>query len=122
MKFKKLWLSLVAVAFVVTFTSTVHAQFKLQGDPKIAMVYFAVKNDGGWTQAIDEARQRLEGQLNVKIPFTEKVPEVASQIVKPSLSSGIHFASGTRTPAVVPFHVKITSFLKFTLLRSGSFP
>ena len=80
MKFNKLWLSLVAVAFAVTFTSTVHAQFKLQGDPKIAMVYFAVKNDGGWTQAIDEARQRLEGQLNVKIPFTEKVPEVASQI------------------------------------------
>jgi basic membrane protein A len=80
MTIKTFWLSLVAVAVAVAFTASAQAQFKLEGKPKIAMVYFDVKNDGGWTQAIDEARQRLEGQLNIKIPFTEKVPEVASQI------------------------------------------
>ena len=50
------------------------------------------------------------------------MPEVASQIVKPSLSSGIHSAFGTRTPDVVPFQVKITSLLKFTFFKSGIEP
>ena len=80
MTIKTLWLSLVAVAVAAAFATSAQAQFKLEGTPKIAMVYFDVKNDGGWTQAIDEARQTLEKKLNVKIPFTEKVPEVASQI------------------------------------------
>lgn len=54
--------------------------FKLEGDPKPAWIYFNVKNDGGWTQAIDEARIRIEGELGIEIPFVEKVPEVASEI------------------------------------------
>ena len=80
MRMRTVWRTLTAIAVAVAFTGAAHAQFKLEGDPKIAMIYFDVKNDGGWTQAIDEARQRLEGQLGVEIPFTEKVPEVASQI------------------------------------------
>jgi len=51
-----------------------------------------------------------------------KIPEVASQIVKPSLFSGIQFPLGILTPAVVPFQVKITSFLKFTFFKSGRIP
>ena len=80
MKPRILWLLPAAAVMVAAAAGPAQAQFKLEGDPKIAMIYFAQKNDGGWTQAIDEARQRLEGQLKVKIPFTEKVPEVASQI------------------------------------------
>ena len=80
MRMRTIWRTLTAAAVAVAFTGAAHAQFKLEGDPKIAMIYFDVKNDGGWTQAIDEARQRLEGQLGIEIPFTEKVPEVASQI------------------------------------------
>ena len=51
-----------------------------------------------------------------------KTAEVASQIARPSLLSGIQSALGTQTPEVVPFHVKTTSLLKLTLERSGNSP
>lgn len=54
--------------------------FKLKGDPKPAYVMFTVVNDGGWTQAHDEARLRIEKALGIKIPYTEKIREVASEI------------------------------------------
>src|SRR6516165_4530555 len=44
-----------------------------------------------------------------------KAAEVASQNVSPSRLAGIQSASGTRTPEVVPFQAKTTSFLKSTL-------
>ena len=56
------------------------AAFKLKGEPKIAMIIFSQKNDGGWSQALDEARQRLEKSMNVKIPVVENVPENATAI------------------------------------------
>jgi basic membrane protein A and related proteins len=52
----------------------------IQGPPKIAMLYISPRNDGGWTQAFDEARQKLEVQLGQKIQFVENVPESASAI------------------------------------------
>ncbi|MBN9624077.1 MAG: BMP family ABC transporter substrate-binding protein, partial [Actinobacteria bacterium] len=36
------------------------AEFKLDGEPKVAMIIFGPKNDGGWSQSYDEARQRME--------------------------------------------------------------
>ena len=48
-----------------------------------------------------------------------KTAEVASQIDKPDLLSGIQFALGMQTPEVVPFHVKTTSLSKFTFDKSG---
>src|SRR5271163_2942283 len=46
--------------------------------------------------------------------------EVASQIERPSRSAAIQLPSGTRTPDVVPFQVKTTSFDQSTLPRLGS--
>ncbi len=54
--------------------------FTLKGPPKIAMLYFNAKNDGGWTQAFDEARVKIEAALGQKIQFVENVPEDASAI------------------------------------------
>ncbi|WP_295467636.1 BMP family ABC transporter substrate-binding protein [uncultured Pseudomonas sp.] len=54
--------------------------FTLKGEPKIAMLYFTAKNDGGWTQAMDEARVKIEKELGMKIQFVENVPETASAI------------------------------------------
>ena len=45
------------------------AQFKLEGEPKVAMIIFAQKNDGGWSQAFDEARQRMEKSMGVDDPL-----------------------------------------------------
>ena len=47
---------------------------------------------------------------------------VASQIVRPARPSGIQSPSGTRTPLVVPFQVKTTSWSKFTWLKSTMSP
>ena len=52
----------------------------LKGPAKIAMVYISPRNDGGWTQAFDEARVKLEKELDQKIQFVESVPENAAAI------------------------------------------
>ena len=58
-----------------------HAQgFTLKGEPKVAMLYFSTKTDGGWTQAFEEARVKLEKALGLKIQYVENVPENASAI------------------------------------------
>ncbi|MDB5406157.1 MAG: basic rane lipoprotein [Rhodospirillales bacterium] len=56
------------------------AGFTLPAPAKIAFLYFAEKNDGGWTQAFDEARPKIEKSLGQQMPYVEKVPEVAGQI------------------------------------------
>ncbi len=61
-----------------------NAEFKLKGDPKPAMIIFSQKNDGGWSQALDEARQKIEKELGLTIPVVENVPENATAI-KPAV-------------------------------------
>ncbi len=74
------------------------AGFTLSAPPKIAFLYFADKTDGGWTQAFDEARPKMEAALGQKIPFVENVPEVAGKI-KPAaetfISRGSNIVIGT---------------------------
>ncbi|MEO5321887.1 BMP family ABC transporter substrate-binding protein [Mesorhizobium sp. CC13] len=72
-------LAVGAVALVAA-TSMADAAFKLSGPAKIALVVFTKKNDGGWSQALDEARQRMEKELGVSIPVIENVPENATAI------------------------------------------
>ena len=67
-------------ALAVPLSAQAADGFNLKGAPKIAMLYFDVKNDGGWTQAHDEARIKVEKFLGQKIQFVEKVPEDASAI------------------------------------------
>jgi basic membrane lipoprotein Med (substrate-binding protein (PBP1-ABC) superfamily) len=56
------------------------AEFKLKGPIKAAWIYLNAKNDGGWQQAIDEARLKIEKDLNLSIPFVESVPDEAAKI------------------------------------------
>jgi hypothetical protein len=51
-----------------------------------------------------------------------KAAEVESAIIRPSRSSRIQSPSGTRTPEVVPFQVKMTSLDWSIAARSGSAP
>lgn len=76
---------LFAILMIAGIAVNAHAgPFKLEGKAKPVFVYLGVKNDGGWVQALDEARQRMEKDLGMKIPYVEKVPEVASKI-KPAV-------------------------------------
>jgi basic membrane protein A len=47
-------------AFFVALPALAADGFTLKDKPKIAMLYFGPKNDGGWTQAFDEARVKIE--------------------------------------------------------------
>ena len=60
-----------------------HAEFKLDGEPKVAMIIFGPKNDGGWSQSFDEARVRMEESLGITIPFVDSIPENATAIRPP---------------------------------------
>ena len=65
---------------VMALTANPAAAFSLDGPPKIAWIYLNAKNDGGWQQAIDEARVKIEKELNVSIPYVENVPDDAAKI------------------------------------------
>ena len=74
-------------------------------------------------------RNKRSIALNLKSPKVHalimdmaKTADVASQNVRPPRSAGIQAPSGTRTPDVVPFQGKTTSFSKSTEPRSGSSP
>jgi basic membrane lipoprotein Med (substrate-binding protein (PBP1-ABC) superfamily) len=70
----------------------------LTGKPVIAMLYYGPKNDGGWTQAFEEARVKIEAALGQKIMFVENISEDAS-VIKPAaerfISRGANIVIGT---------------------------
>ena len=73
--------------------------FTLSAPPKIAFIYFNSKTDGGWTQAFDEARPKIEAALKQSnIPYVENVPEDAVQIrpaAEKFISRGYNIIIGT---------------------------
>ncbi len=72
---------LLSAALSVSAVGAASAEtFKVEGEMKPAFIYFNVKNDGGWVQALDEGRVKVEENLGIEIPYTEKVEEVATQI------------------------------------------
>jgi len=76
----KFALGSLAATIVCGTAAYAFAAFTLPGPAKVAFLYFAEKTDGGWTQAFDEARPKIEAALNMQIPYVENVPEVAGQI------------------------------------------
>jgi hypothetical protein len=56
------WTAIPVFAAVLTGGAAIAyaAGFTLPAPPKIAFLYFADKTDGGWTQAFDEARPKIE--------------------------------------------------------------
>lgn len=54
--------------------------FKLEGEPKIAFIYAATAQDGGWNEAIDAARAQVEALPGVTVAVTENVPEEATAL------------------------------------------
>ncbi|MFT4267234.1 MAG: BMP family ABC transporter substrate-binding protein [Xenophilus sp.] len=74
------------------------AGFTLKGEPKIAMLYYGPKNDGGWTQTFEEARVKIEAALGTRIQFAENIGEDASVITPAAerfISRGANIVIGT---------------------------
>ena len=66
-------LALAAGGAFVSLPAAAADGFTLKDKPKIAMLYFGPKNDGGWTQAFDEARVKIEKEIGQKIQFVENL-------------------------------------------------
>lgn len=74
---------LVACGLAAGFGPAWGQGLTLKGEPKIALILFAAKNDGGWSQTFEEARATMEGALDTKIPLVENIPEDAASITPP---------------------------------------
>ncbi|NML32349.1 BMP family ABC transporter substrate-binding protein [Paraburkholderia antibiotica] len=89
----------IALSMIGCSAGTAHAQgFTLKAPPKIAMVYYGAKNDGGWAQSFDEARGRMESALGQKINYVDSVPEnssVVEPIVEQLIKRGNNIIIGT---------------------------
>ncbi|MEM9754722.1 MAG: BMP family ABC transporter substrate-binding protein, partial [Pseudomonadota bacterium] len=72
--------ALAAAAIGLAAAGAAHAQFAAEGDPAPAVILFGATNDGGWSQAIDEARMRLEAEFDLTIPQAAEIPESATAI------------------------------------------
>src|SRR5271169_1050553 len=80
----KLVLAAGAAALVAAGSAWSADGFSLKGEPKIAFLYFKAKNVGGWTQAFDEAKPKIEAAMKQQIPYVENIAEDAAQITPPA--------------------------------------
>lgn len=90
--------AMAACGLMASASAQEEAGFTLKDPAKIAMLYISPRNDGGWTQAFDEARIRLESELDQKIQYVESVPETASAIrptVERLIQRGANIIIGT---------------------------
>lgn len=90
--------SVAAVAMSVLAVAGAEAAFKLEGEPKVAMLQLATVNDGGWSEALEYARVKTEDALGLEIAYTENVPEDNSEILHTIdlyVSRGDNIAVGT---------------------------
>jgi basic membrane protein A len=71
----------VAAALFAGCSAAGAAEFKLSAPPKIAMIYLNAKNDGGWQQAVDEARLKIEKETGTQIAYVESIPDDAAKII-----------------------------------------
>lgn len=96
--YSKLVLAAGAAALLAAGTAWGADGFTLKGPPKAAFLYFKAKNDGGWTQAFEEARPQMEKALGLQIPYVENIAEDAAQITPPAekfIQRGYNIIIGT---------------------------
>lgn len=78
----KYTLKIVSAATIAAGTAGIaHAELAATADgARPALVIFSDRNDGGWSQALDEARARIEENLGITIPVAEGISENATAI------------------------------------------
>ncbi|MGI9331521.1 MAG: BMP family ABC transporter substrate-binding protein, partial [Gammaproteobacteria bacterium] len=89
---------LIVLVWTLALVAGAEAQVKLQGDPKIAFIYFSQKNDGGWSESHERGRQKVAAALGMDIPYVESVEETneaVRQVVDLYLSRGFNMIIGT---------------------------
>ncbi len=91
-------MSLVGILAAAVSSSLAVAQMKLEGDPRIAFIYFSAANDGGWSEAHERGRQKVADALGLEIPYVEDVEETTEavrQVLDLYLGRGFNIIIGT---------------------------
>lgn len=73
-------LGLVALTASLALFGQSASAFTLKSEPKVAFIYAASVNDGGWNEAIDKGRKAVEDQLGLPVAVTENIPEDATKL------------------------------------------
>jgi basic membrane lipoprotein Med (substrate-binding protein (PBP1-ABC) superfamily) len=76
---RRLLLGAAAAATLVATAPGAHA-FQVDGAPKVAFIYAATARDGGWNEALDNARLAVESELGLTISVVESIPEEATAL------------------------------------------
>lgn len=69
-----------AAAALLAGAATSAWSFELKGEPKVAFIYAAAAQDGGWNEAIDAGRAAVEKELGLTVAVAENVPEDATKL------------------------------------------
>ena len=83
--FKKVLSLMLVLCMVFTLAALTGCQDKDKSTDdkiKVGFIYVGPKNDGGWTEAHDIARQELEKELGVETVYKESVPEEKGECAK----------------------------------------
>ena len=98
MKLTLILKSCLAAILGITMVTAANAQVTLDGEPKVAFIYFSPKNDGGWTEAHERARQKTSAETGVDIAYVENVEETndaVRQVVDLYADRGYNMIVGT---------------------------
>jgi len=76
---RRVLLSTVALALAAPLAAPASAM-DIEGEPKIAFIYAATARDGGWNEALDNARLAVEEELGLDISVAESIPEEATAL------------------------------------------
>ena len=90
--------SLLTLLIATTISSVSMAAVTLEGDPKVAFIYFSPKNDGGWTEAHERGRLKTAEALGLDLAYVENVEETTEavrQVVDLYLDRGYNIIIGT---------------------------
>ena len=98
MPIQKIIARLVVALVLAVLPASASFAFQLKGDAKIAMLIRSNKDDGGWSQSFDEARVRMQDDMNVKIRALYNVsddPAVLQALVEKLIGDKYNIIVGT---------------------------
>lgn len=73
-------LTAVVVGTVVAMTVPAWAEFKLEGEPKVAYLFHGAHDNAGWGESHNNARLKMEEALGMKIAYAENIPEETTKV------------------------------------------